>query len=258
MPAQPPSKEFTWNNPASLMLRACDIAEIKMPTEVVTTLRGRARKYREITRVGSGPVAVEDYTIALLDEPTVDQAVAGGSPAVFSQAAIADIQRLNALGVHRNRLAELYNVEVSELDAILPVGIPTYTSASGTEAGPAHLSRSIFCLDRALSQRLKFVREWTPPAGVERDILLSFDHGRLVVELKYQGHTTRVVVLRNDRLAELGPRLDVAASSILTQAQSSYHGPTSPLHHGHSMPPYQYPFFPRANLSEDAFNFDCE
>jgi len=126
MSEQAPSKVFTWNNPASLMLRPCDIAEIgqllaegKKPTEVATTLRRR-----------TGPIPVENYTIELLDEPTTDQTAAGSPPPGLSTAAIADILQLHSLGVHRNRIAEYYNIEQAELNAILPGGIPTCSPPS--------------------------------------------------------------------------------------------------------------------------------
>ena len=137
MSEQAPSKVFTWNNPASLMLRPCDIAEIgqllaegKKPTEVATTLRRRSRKYRRVSRVGTGPIPVENYTIELLDEPTTDQTAAGSPPPGLSTAAIADILQLHSLGVHRNRIAEYYNIEQAELNAILPGGIPTCSPPS--------------------------------------------------------------------------------------------------------------------------------
>jgi len=262
MTDQAPSKVFTWNNPASMTLRPCDIAEIgqllaegQKPTEVAVTLRRRSRKYRQVTRVGSGPIPVENYTIELLDEPTTDQAATGGPPPGLSPIAVADIRRLYALGVHRNRLAEYYNIEPAELDAILPGGIPTCSPPSQAK-NPPHLSRSMFCLDRALSQRLKVVREWTPPAGVKRDVLLSFDHGRLSVELKHKGFSTRVVVLRNDPLEALEPRLDAAAASNQPLATPLHPGPPVPPHHVHSMPHYQTAVIPLATKNDEKFHWE--
>jgi len=230
MSDQAPSKVFTWNNPASMTLRPCDIAEIgqllaegQKPTEVAVTLRRRSRKYRQVTRVGSGPIPVENYTIELLDEPTIDQGVAGGPLPELSQADVAEIQRLHALGVHRNRIAECFNIAVSELDAILPGSMPAPTPASQPEAAPSPPDQP-FTLSRALAQRFEVVRNWTPPPGVEREIFLSSDRNRLRVELRSRCRTTRVFVPQNSPLGLLESRLDSAAAESLPQAQPSYTG----------------------------------